>query len=293
MCCGFLDLDINGFMEVQERLLLKQLELLNNCQLGRKLLRGAAPQTLEEFRRLVPLTTYKDYCPEFIEKREDNLPAAPAFWVRTSGKSGDYPCKWVPMTPAFAERLSLVIYGVGMLSCCNGRGDTSKIPDVANILYSVAPSPYISGTFADLLRTQGSLEYLPSLEEAEKLTFEERISAGFKQALDDGLDYFFGLSLVLVKVGEKIRDSTEGINIKPYLKRPRALWRLIRALIKSRLASRQLLPKDLWDIKGIIGSGIDSWVYKDKIKELWGRNPLDLYSGTEVGIIATPPWDYE
>jgi phenylacetate-coenzyme A ligase PaaK-like adenylate-forming protein len=34
-------------------------------------------------------------------------------------------------------------------------------------------------------------------------------------------------------------------------------------------------------------------VYKDKIKELWGRHPLDLYSCTEGGIIATQTWDYD
>jgi phenylacetate-coenzyme A ligase PaaK-like adenylate-forming protein len=64
-------------------------------------------------------------------------------------------------------------------------------------------------------------------------------------------------------------------------------------MVKSRLARRHILPKDIWSLKGIIGSGIDSWVYKDKIKELWGKNPLDLYSCTEGGVIATQTWDYE
>ena len=54
-----------------------------------------------------------------------------------------------------------------------------------------------------------------------------------------------------------------------------------------------MLPKDFWSLKGIIGSGVDSWVYKDKIKELWGKNPLDLYSCTEGGVIATQTWDYD
>jgi hypothetical protein len=137
------------------------------------------------------------------------------------------------------------------------------------------------------------LKYLPDLEKAEKLSYEERIGAGLKQALNEGVDYFFGLSLVLVKVGEKMRESSSKIDIRQYLNQPRALWRLAGGLLKSRLAGRPMLPKDLWSLKGIIGSGVDSGIYKEKIKEYWGKTPLDIYSCTEGGIIATQTWDYE
>jgi hypothetical protein len=292
MCCGYLSLNTEEFMDIQKRLLLEQLELLKGCPLGDKIMRGRKPRTLEEFRQL-PLTTYADYCPEFTEKREDVLPVKPDSWVHTSGRSGEYPCKWIPMVPAYSEELSKVLYGVGMLSSCQGWGDTSRIPDNIKILYSVAPRPYISGTFADLLRMQTSLEYLPPLEEAENLSFEDRIKLGFQQSLSKGFDYFFGLSLVLVMVGEKLRQSSEGIDIRPFLGRPRALLRLAKGVVKSRLARRSILPRDIWSLRGIIGSGVDSWVYKDRIKELWGRHPLDLYSGTECGVIATQTWDYD
>ena len=54
-----------------------------------------------------------------------------------------------------------------------------------------------------------------------------------------------------------------------------------------------MLPKDLWSVKGIISSGLDSSVYKDKIEKMWGKYPLDIYSCTEAGIIATQTWDYD
>ena len=292
MCCGFLRLNINEFMEIQERLLLQQLELLKKSPLGSKIMRGARPRTMEEFRRLVPLTDYKDYCPDLVEKREDVLPVKPAFWVHSSGRSGDYPCKWVPVTSDYATELSKVLYGVGMLSGCNGWGDSSNIPDKINILYSVAPRPYISGTFAELLRMQSPINYLPPLEESQDLSFEDRIKLGFQQAMSSGFDYFFGLSIVLVNVGEKIRDSSQKTSLRPYLKSSKALWRLSRAKLKAKLERRAMMPRDLWNIKGIIGSGTDSCVYKGKIKELWGRNPLDLYACTEGGVIATQTWDY-
>ncbi len=293
MCCGYLYLNIEEFMTIQRSLLLHQLQLLNNSLLGKKIMRGAAPQTVEEFRQLVPLTTYKDYCPEFMEKQEDNLPVTPAFWVRTSGWSGDYPCKWFPMSYEYALQLSAILCGIGILSCSDKWEDISHIPDRVRLLYSVAPRPYISGTFADLLRIQAPVKYFPDLEKAEKMTYEERITAGLKQALNQGIDYFLGLSLVLVKIGEQLSESSGRIDIRQFWNQPKAMARLLRAFIKSRLSGRPILPKDLWSLKGIVGSGVDSSVYKEKIKELWGRKPLDMYSNTEGGVIATQTWDYQ
>jgi hypothetical protein len=291
MCCGFLNLSLEQFMTIQKRLLLEQLELLSRCAFGKKIMNGAKPRTIEEFRERVPLTSYADYCPELLEKREDILPVKPAFWIRTSGKSGEYPCKWVPITPAYSHQMSVLMCGIGMLSSSNGWGEASSFPQRPRIVYAVAPRPYTSGAMASMLQEQTPSDYLPPLEEAEALSFEERTKLGFKQALSQGLDYFFGLSLVLVAVGNKFSQSSNGVNIRPFLSQPKALFRLAKGLVKSKLARRPMLPKDLWSVKGIISSGLDSAVYKDKIKELWGRSPLDIYSSTEGGFIATQTWD--
>jgi hypothetical protein len=280
-------------MTIQKRLLLEQIELLNRCVLGKKIMRGAKPETVEEFREQVPITIYADYCPELLEKREDGLPVEPAAWVRTSGRSGEYPCRWVPMTLAYSHELSILMYGIGNLSNCKGWGDTSKIPEHPKLVYTVAPRPYMSGAMASLLEQQTPVDYLPALEESEALPFEERVKLGFKQALSQGFDYFFGLSLVLVTVGDKFSQSQDKIDIRPLLSQPKALFRLAKGLAKSKLARRTMLPRDLWSVRGIISSGLDSWVYRDKIKELWGKYPLDVYASTEGGIIATQTWDYD
>jgi len=293
MCCGYLKLSMEQFMAIQKRLLLEQMKLLNGCTLGRKIMRGAEPETVEEFREHVPLTTYADYCPELSDKREAPLPADPVFWVHTSGRSGDYPCKWIPMTRAFAEELSTIMYGIGMLSSCKDWGDTSQLNGRPKIVYTVAPRPYMSGTMADMIGMQTPTHYLPPLEEAEELSFEDRIKLGFKQALSEGLDYFFGLSMVLVVVGNKFSQSTDKVDIRPLLAQPRALFRLAKGMAKSKLARRPMLPKDIWSVKGIMSGGLDSAVYRDKVKSLWGRYPLDIYTGTESGIVATQTWDYE
>jgi len=293
MCCGFLRLDLEQFMAIQKRLLLEQIGLMKRCTLGRKIMRGAKPETVEEFREQVPLTTYTNYCPELIERREAPLPAEPASWVHTSGKSGEYPCKWVPITQAFAQELSTVTYGIGMLSSSKEWGDVSHLSGCPRIVYTVAPRPYMSGALASMLELQSPANYLPPLEEAEELSFEERVKLGFQLALSQGLDYFFGLSMVLVVVGNRFSHPTDKVDIRPLLRQPKALFRLLKGLSKSKLARRPMLPKDLWSVKGIMSGGLDSGVYRGKIKELWGRYPLDTYAGTEGGVIATQTWDYE
>ena len=73
-CCGFLDLSITDFMKIQKRLLMEQVELLKKCELGQRIMDGANPETVEEFRESVPLTTYADYAPYLLKRRMDVLP---------------------------------------------------------------------------------------------------------------------------------------------------------------------------------------------------------------------------
>ncbi|MEA3442630.1 MAG: GH3 auxin-responsive promoter family protein [Chloroflexota bacterium] len=291
MCCGFIDLSLEQFMAIQRRLLSEQIELLKNSELGRKVMRGAMPTTVEEFRAQVPLTTYADYLPELLEKREDVLPAKPAMWVRTSGYSGKYDIKWVPFPQDFLHEFEKVCGGFCLLSLCNGRGDTSKLKEHLKVMFTTGSRPYASGVMGELARQAIGYDSLPS--DAEKMLFTERIKAGFEEALYRGLDGFGGLPSVLVAVGEQLRQQSKDIDIRPLLKHPQALSRLSKGLIKSKMAHRSLLPKDLWSVKGILGSGTDCLIFKKKVEELWGKRPLEMYSGTEGGVYATQTWDYE
>lgn len=54
--CGFLDLSLAEFMEIQEQLLMDQIDLVYDSPLARKFL-PKKPKDESEFRRLVPLTT--------------------------------------------------------------------------------------------------------------------------------------------------------------------------------------------------------------------------------------------
>jgi len=298
MCCGFIDLSLEQFMAMQKRLLLEQIELLKNCKLGTKLMRGAMPETVDEFREQVPLTTYADYYPELPEQREDMLPGKPVLWQHTSGRSVEYglrliPYKWTPVTSRFRDELGVLMYGIGIIASCKWRGDISGAREHAKIVYTVAPRPYTSGVLTYIMNEEITPEFLPPLEEAEKMSFEDRIELGFRQALSRGIDFFFGVPVVLVVVGEKLSQQSQNRDIKPLLSQPKVLLRLVKGMLKSKMARRPMLPRDLWSVGGIMCGGTDCAVLKEKIRKLWGRYPLDTYSCTEAGIIATQTWDYD
>lgn len=291
MCCGFIDLDIRQYMDIQRRLLLEQLGLLRNSPLGRRMMRGAAPTTVEQFRQQVPLTDYKDYLPELVDQREDVLPATVAHWVRTSGKSGEYDVKWVPMSQRFANECEKICGGFALLCLCNGRGDISNVREHLKVLYTMGTVEYGTGIFGYLAHRAIGFDLLP--RDGDRLRFRERIETGFQEALHSGLDAFGGLPSVLVAVGEQIREQSGNRNLRALLLHPRSLLRVGRALVRSKLARRPMLPRDLWTIKGIVGGGTDSAIFGKRVEELWGRRPLELYGGTEGGIYAIQLWDYQ
>ncbi len=290
-CCGFIDLSLEDFMKIQRRLLSEQLELLKRCELGRYIMNGATPRNLEEFREQVPLTTYDDYAPYLLEQREDALPDKPALWQYTSGKSGEYPFRWAPVTAEQLREIELVIFALLFFSSCKQRNKIA-LKGHDKVLYGMAPPPYATGTMTHVF-PYDLFDVLPPVEEAEKMSFEERIQRGFELALSEGLDVCIALSSVAIAIGDRFSQKSNNTNIKALLKRPKAIARLARGLVKSKLAHRSLLPKDLWSLRGLITFGIDTSVYREKINEMWGIEPLEFHGSTETVFIATQTWDHQ
>ena len=75
--CGFLDLTMQDYMKIQNRLMEEQIQLWSDCELGKSILKGRRPSGIDEFRRLVPLTTYEDYADMLLQKRSETLPGNP------------------------------------------------------------------------------------------------------------------------------------------------------------------------------------------------------------------------
>jgi hypothetical protein len=290
--CGFINLSLDKFMEIQERLLVEQIELLYESKIGKEILKGSKPGSIDEFRNQVPMTTYDDYAHYLDEKNEDVLPVKPYIWARTSGKTSSKGPKWAPYTKTMYDLLGDGVIGAMIMSSCSGKGDvTLQMRD--KLLLSIAPPPYVSGLVAYSTRDHLDVKFLPSLEEGEKMDFGERVAAGFSLAMREGLDYFYGLASILTRIGEQFEQSSGGSKPSLRMLNPLVLWRLLRAVIITKVQNRSLLPKDIWKIKGIVTGGTDTSIYKDKIEYYWGKKPLEGYASAEAGAIACQAWNYK
>jgi hypothetical protein len=290
-CCGFIDLSLPEFMSIQERLLKEQLTLLKKCELGRSILGQANPSTLAEFRDQVPLTAYKDYAPYLLKRRMDVLPRKPIMWQYTSGKYGEYDHRWAPVTSRQLEEIEPLIMALVLFSSCKRRNEvTFQLHD--KVFYGMAPPPFATGSIARAMPV-GLFNFLPPIHQAEETPFEERIQRGFNMAMSEGLDICLAMSSLTVAIGNRFSTSSGHTDVKTLLKKPKVMTRLVKGIVKSKLAGRRLLPKDIWSLKGLITFGIDGSIYREKIKEMWGRYPLDFHGCTEAPLIAMQTWDYQ
>lgn len=291
--CGFIDLSLQEFMTIQRRLLTEQIMLLKKSHLGRDILGALEPVTVEAFQREVPLTTYADYAPYFLEQREDVLPEKPIFWLHTSNKSNRHNYnKWAPLSRAFYLESGSTLFALLTFATCKDRGDIAY-KEYNRVFYGLAPLAYISKGWMRRMAEDKLLDFQPPPEKAESMSLEEVLTKGLGMALSQGLDIVYGQPGVLATMGERLSDKLQSHNISRFFSNPAALLRLAEGLFRAMQARRPLLPRDLWSVKGLVASGVEAQGFREKIKELWGRYPLDVYGCAEASVIATQTWDYQ
>ena len=182
--CGFLDLSIGDFMNIQKELLLDQIERIANSVLGKKIMGSGRPKTIDEFRKSVPLTTYDDYEPYLSDKREDALAVKPQWWCHSAGRGGRF--KWTPQSTEVFEKCVKGYLAAFILSTASRKGEINIRPGF-RLLATIAPPPYTSGYIMTALKQGITFKLIPPLEDVEQ-SFHERIKKGFAMALRDGVD---------------------------------------------------------------------------------------------------------
>ena len=95
------------------------------------------------------------------------------------------------------------------------------------------------------------------VDEAEKLSFQERVQKGFAESMGTGLDYFAGIASILMRIGDAFTQGSRQMKLSSAMLQPAVVSRLLTALVKSKMEGRGLLPKDIWQPKGIVASGMD------------------------------------
>lgn len=91
---GYLDLTLDEFMNIQNRKVMEHISWMQGSQLGHRIIGSKLPSSVDEFRATVPMTTYADYAPFLLERKNTACPrslssgAAPRDAVVSTQKSG-------------------------------------------------------------------------------------------------------------------------------------------------------------------------------------------------------------
>lgn len=290
--CGFLSLSLPEYMDIQKRLLMEQVQLMSGCALGQRFFKGNTPSTVEEFRARVPLTRFEDYADVLLPQREDMLPTKPVVWLHTTWEGGDFPSKRAPYTESMLETYKTNILAAMLLSTSRGPGHFHVRPG-CRVLYSLAPMPYATGMFPDLISSEIHLRFMPSVREARKMSFGQQMRTGYKQAAKYGMNLFFGMSSVLYGATRSLNmlGGEKSYSLKSLLgMSPRMLYRILAAKYRSRRDGAALKPRDLFKLDGFVCVGTDTALYKNELEEAWGIRPLEIAGGTEPSCMGTETW---
>ena len=283
--CGFLDLSLEAYMDIQNRLMREQMDIWSGSGLGRALLGGRTPGSIQEFRQMLPLTSYEDYAEVLLSRREEMLPSKPVIWIQTTWEGGLRPVKLAPYS---REMLDCYKHNVLAVTLLASGSSPANIPVARGdrILYGGAPLPYITGLLPSILDEDIRFQWLPDTNENSHLSFSQRIKKGFAMAFGGGLDFFFAIGSVANYITEHFGDASGGGGRKGLRVSPGVAYRWLRAKYICRRDGRKMVPGDVFRLKGMVCTGTDARCYRENLSRAWGVYPVEIAAGTESTCIA-------
>lgn len=288
--CGFLDLSMEEYMNIQNRLLKEQIRLMADCPLGQRLFKNGVPKDVEEFRTKVPLTSYSDYADVLLLRRNDQLPVPPVLWLETTWEGGDKPVKSAPYTRSMLDVYKKNILAAMILSTSNEKY-RFRIRKNARVLFSLAPLPYATGLFPELMAPEIGIHFLPPYEKTKHMSFSQKVKEGFKMSLKGGMNQFYGMTSIVYNMSKSFDISSGKGSLKNLLgASPVMLYRLLKAKYESKRDGIPIRPRDLFHLDGFVCVGTDTALYKDELEKLWGCRPLEVAGGTETCCLGTETW---
>lgn len=280
-CLGFMDASVEEALAGQHRDLEAQLQSMRIGAALRKSLGGPPLAQYAELREAAPLTTYDDHLDTLGERRSETLTEAPSAWLRTSGRADGKP-KWVPLAPRAHAELPWVVLACCLAATARERGDV-RLREDARVLNLTAPPPYMTGTAAATLDQIWPVRLYPSVPNGDgDEPFEELLARAFRSALTDRVDVVLSYASVLAGVGAAFGQQQQLQPLAGLRRHPRAAARLMRARLRSRISGRAVYPRDLWQLQGTVTGAMDSTVFRERVRQYWGPEPLDLLASTEA-----------
>jgi len=288
--CGFLDMSLSEYMYTQRRLMEEQLELWCASGLGKSLLHGRRPRSIDELREVLPLTSYEDYADVLLARRKEMLCAEPAVWIQTTWEGGLRPIKLAPYTRSMLDTYRHNILAAMMMASARRKGDFD-VKRGERILYGGAPLPYMTGLIPSLFDEDIQFTWLPDSNKNSDLSFSQRIKQGFAMAMAGGVDVFFGIGSVANYITESFGRSSGGGHGKMKVSTANAL-RYVRAKYVSKRDERPIVPGDIFKLKAFFYAGTDAKCYKERLSRAWGVEPTELAAGTESTCIGSEDWEH-
>lgn len=290
--CGFMDLGIDSYMYIQRRLMEEQIRVWEDCGLGRQLLGGRRPASIDDLREQLPLTTYEDYSDVLLARRGDMLCGEPVVWIQTTWEGGLRPIKLAPYTRPMLDAYRRNLVATVLMATSDPRGAARFCPG-DRVLYGGAPLPYATGLLPSVLEEEVHLNWLPDANADDGLSFSQRIKKGFAMGMRDGIDYFFSIGSVANCVTESFGRLSSGggqggkmdVSVK-------YAARFLKARYASRRTGEPILPKDIFRLKGLFIAGTDSRCYKERLEKAWGVTPTETAAGTEYTCIGSETWEH-
>ena len=291
--CGFVDMSLAEYMYTQRRLMEEQLSMWCSSGLGRQMLRGAQPRSIEELRTMLPLTSYADYADVLLPKRTEMLCDEPSVWIQTTWEGGLRPIKLAPYTRSMLDTYRHNLMATMMMATAKRRGEFT-FKGNERILYGGAPLPYMTGLIPSLFDEDVKCTWLPDSNAHSDLSFSQRIKKGFAMALSGGVDVFFGIGSVAHYITENFSKSSSGGSGGGHSGgvSPGNALRYVRAKYISRRDGRPIVPGDIFTLKAFFYAGTDAKCYKDRLSAAWGVTPVELASGTESTYIGAETWEH-
>jgi hypothetical protein len=278
-------------MFIQRRLMQEQLQLWKSSGLGKLLLGSKDPETIDELREMMPLTSYEDYAETLLSKRTDMLPAEPVAWIQTTWEGGLRPIKLAPYTRAMLNSYRHNILSVMILCSCDEKGEI-QVRKGDRVLYGGAPLPYATGLIPSLLAEDIDLTWLPDNNEKSQLSFSQRIKKGFEMAFQGGIDYFFAIGSVANYITSNFSKASgsgkKGRRVSPILG-----LRYLKSKYIGMRDNKQLEPGRIFRLKGFVCTGTDAKCYRERLTKAWNRVPIELAAGTESTCIGVESWEHQ
>jgi len=288
--CGFLDFSLERYMYVQKNLMQEQISVWVKSGLGKKILNGKTPATVEELREQMPLTTYSDYADILLSRRKEQLCAEPSIWIETTWEGGIRPVKAAPYSRAMLDTYRHNLIAAMMMASARKKGECN-LKRCDRILYGGAPLPYATGLMPSLFEEDIHFTWLPDNNNRAGVSFSERIKKGFAMALSGGVDYFFGIGSVANYITESFGKGGSGghrLNVSV----GNAL-RYVAAKHTAGKEGRGVRPGDIFRLKAFFYAGTDAHCYRERLTKAWSIQPVELAAGTESTGIGSESWEHK